>query len=172
MAKHDQKGRSTGDAKHVRFYWWLLESEAYRALSPSARALLIELYALYNSQNNGEMFLGVRDAAKLTNVSKATAARAFSELEVRGFIRAKQRGSFDYKKRHATTWILTEYEYAGRAPTKDFKRWQSGMNLKPGITGETDGTAGETVSKKRNSKTSKNDADGIAGETVIPFRAS
>ena len=37
-----------GDAPHVRFYGWLLNSPAYLSLSCPARALLVEVTRLYN----------------------------------------------------------------------------------------------------------------------------
>ena len=47
-----------------------------------------------------------------------------------GFIKAKQKGSFDYKARHSTRWILTLYDYNGQPATKDFMRARPGENEK------------------------------------------
>lgn len=41
----------------------LLSSNAYRSLSCAARALLVELVMLHNGENNGSLYLSVRDAA-------------------------------------------------------------------------------------------------------------
>lgn len=120
----DAKGRSVGDARHVRFYQWLLTSDAYRALDCTARALLVEFYSLYNGMNNGALFLSVREAARRLGVAPNTAQKAIRQLEDKGFIRSKLKGSFDWKGGHATSWILTEFEYAGQLATKDFMRWQ------------------------------------------------
>ncbi|PLX36036.1 MAG: hypothetical protein C0605_08365 [Hyphomicrobiales bacterium] len=49
--------------------------------------------------------------------------KAFHELEEKGFIKSKQKGGFDFKIRHATTWILTEYGHGGKLATKDFMSW-------------------------------------------------
>jgi len=126
------KGRSVGDARHVRLYHWLLKSEAYRSLDCTARALLVEFYSLYNGMNNGELFLSVREAARRLGVAPNTAQKAIRQLEHKGFIRPNQRGSFHWKAGHATSWILTEYEYAGKLATKDFMRWQlNGEKQKP-----------------------------------------
>lgn len=118
-------GRSAPDAKHVRLHRWMMESAAWRSLSVGPRALLVELYALYNGQNNGDLFLSATEAGKRLSVGKSTAHRWFAELEERGFIRARQRGAFNQKVRHATTWILPEFNFAGQSATKDFMRWQS-----------------------------------------------
>lgn len=117
-------GRSAKQERYVRHWYWQLNSEAWKALSMTARCLEMELKALFNGANNGEIFLSVREAAKRLGVSPNTAAKAFRELEEKCFIIAKQRGHFDWKQRHATSWILTEFEYNGKAATKDFMRWK------------------------------------------------
>lgn len=90
----------------------------------TARCLEMELKALHNGSNNGNFFLSVREAAKRLGIAPNTAARAFNELEEKGFIKPKQKGAFAWKVRHATSWILTEFEYNGQLATKDFMRWQ------------------------------------------------
>ena len=95
-----------------------------------ARSLLVELHSLSNGTNNGQMFLSVREAAKHLNVVLNTAVKAFAELVDLCFIRATQKGSYTLKQRHSTPWVLTEYEYAGQLPSKDFARWSHKI-LKP-----------------------------------------
>jgi len=102
----------------------MLRSPAYRSLDCYARCLLIELNRLYRPGKNGSLFLSTRMAAELLNASPQTAMRAFHALADRGFIKARQRGDFNWKARHATTWVLTEFEHAGSIPTKEFTRWQ------------------------------------------------
>lgn len=125
MAKANAKGRSKTSLRFVLNYEWMLKSPAYRSLSCYSRCLLQEIKRLYNGGNNGELYLSVRGAAELLNIHKDTAAKAFSELEEKGFIRAKTKGSFSQKVRHATTWILAEYEYAGQLATKNFMSWRA-----------------------------------------------
>lgn len=119
----DPTGRSLGDGKHVRLYRWVLKSAAWRSLSPVARSILIELYDLYDGQNNGNVFLSVRRAALALNIGKNAAAVGLKQLQERGFIKARQKGAFSLKARHATTWVLTEFEFADQLATKDFTRW-------------------------------------------------
>lgn len=139
--RSDDTGRSVGEPKHVRLYRWMMQSEAWRHLSLRARCLLIELYDLYNGANNGELFMSVRDAARRLAVSKNTAVRLFHELGDKGFIRARQRGSFAWKARHATSWILTEFGYAGQTPTKEFMRWRDERQFQNAVlAGGTNGT--------------------------------
>lgn len=126
--KMHPNGRSKDDAKHIRHYKWQLTCEAWKSLSMTARCMEMELKALYNGDNNGELFLSIREAARRLGVAANTASKAFDELVEKGFIRPYEKGSFNYKKRHATSWILTEYEYRGQLPTKDFMRWQVRKN--------------------------------------------
>jgi hypothetical protein len=123
-----RRAKSSGPLKHVRLHRWLLESPAYRSLSLAARCLMVELYDRFNGENNGNVFLSVRDAAACLGIGKNRAGEAFGELEAKGFIRARQRGSFQWKTRQATTWVLTEYEFAGQPATKSFMRWRPAEN--------------------------------------------
>ena len=126
----DATGRSKGgDGQHARLYRWEIESLAYRSLSVGARALLVELKALYNGNNNGDLFLSAREAAKRLNTGRSFAARRFLELQNRGFIRPKEIGAFNRKalagSGKATSWVLTEFPIGNAvAGTKDFMRWQ------------------------------------------------
>jgi len=117
------------DAPHVRFYRFELVSAAYRSLSVGARALLVELKALYNGRNNGDLFLSCRKAAERLNCSKSLAAELFLELCDRGFIRPKDLGAFSMKaaagQGKATTWVLTEFPIGNAVQgTKEFMHWQ------------------------------------------------
>ena len=122
-SKVNAKGRNY-DAKHVRFYWHLLESEAYRHASPVARCLLTELEYRYNGENNGYIAMSVREAADRLGCGKNQAATAFHDLEHLGFIRCRQRGAFTNKRRLASEWILTEHPFTGQKATKDYKQWR------------------------------------------------
>lgn len=110
--------------RHVRIHHWLMRSAAWKSLSCDARAVFIELYALFDGSNNGRMFLSIRDAASRVNVGKTTAAAALMQLVDRGFVRPNVKGAFTLKQRHATSWVLTEFEHAGQLATKDFMGWQ------------------------------------------------
>ena len=55
---------------YARFYRWELESVAFRWLSVAARALLLELKALYTGSNNGSLFLSVREGARRLGIGK------------------------------------------------------------------------------------------------------
>lgn len=101
-----------------------MKTKAWQSLSPAARSIYVELAQRYNGFNNGEISLSVREAARLVHVAKDTASKALHELETKGFIKRRLCGSFNFKLRHATTWILTEFGLDGSPPTKEFFSWR------------------------------------------------
>ena len=121
----DETGRSIGSAHHVRLYSWLLKTPAWRSLTTQSVAVYIAIAQRYFGSNNGEISLSVREAARLVNIAKDTASKCFQELETKGFIRRNVCGSFDWKLKQATTWILTEHPLGQETATKDFMRWTS-----------------------------------------------
>lgn len=104
----------------------LLRSNAYRSLSPNARSLLIELISMYNGDNNGSLYLSVRDAAARMGVADLSAAsRAFDDLRDMGFVvltvDATFRGGSSGKSR-ARCWRLTFEPGPGRKlATHDYR---------------------------------------------------
>ena len=96
------------NAKHVRLYAKMMDSAAYRSLSPVARAVHLEVQLRHNGSNNGKIPLSCREAAKLVNVSKDSAAQAFKMLQDRGFLKIGTPSAFNVKTRQATRWILTD----------------------------------------------------------------
>ena len=119
----DATGRSIGQTRFLMLEHWILKTPAWRSLPPASRALYVEIAQRFNGSNNGEIFLSVRDAAKFVNIAKDTATKSFHELEAKGFIRRYVCGSFNWKRKHATTWILTEHAFGDQLATKDFASW-------------------------------------------------
>jgi len=103
----------------------ILHSPAYRALSPNDRSLLVELISIYNGDNNGSLYLSVRDAANRMGVADLSAAsRSFDVLQSLGFIQLTQDAHFYVKaaeKSRARCWRLTWQVGPGRkAPSWEF----------------------------------------------------
>src|SRR3546814_8378969 len=96
----------------------LLTTPAYRALSPNARSLLVELAMMENGKNNGSLFLSVRDAAHRMGVSDPkTAGAAFDELQDLGFVDMVADAHFAIKAgkgSRARVWRLTWPAVAGK----------------------------------------------------------
>lgn len=122
------KGRSGSGPRFTRLTHNLMASNAYRALSPNARSLLLELAMMENGRNNGTgLYLSVRDAAARMGVADPnTACAAFAELETLGFIAATAEAHFAVKAgagSRARYWRLTWEAMHGRmGPTVDYEK--------------------------------------------------
>ena len=120
------KALSTRSQKHKRYVGFdynLLETEAFKHLTGGAFKLLAMVKKRYNGVNNGEISFSVREGRDLLGNSVNTISRYFDELVDKGFLKIKEKGSFSYKKRHATTWIITCEEYNNQK-SRDFKHWK------------------------------------------------
>lgn len=84
--KADAKGRSPENGRHVRFHLWMMDTGAFRDLSPHEVRLLLEVYSLYSGKNNGWVFLSRRNAARRCKMSKDTASKCFQSLIKHGFL--------------------------------------------------------------------------------------
>src|SRR5436305_1600560 len=93
------KGRSISPVERfIGIRRSLLHSPHFSALSSTSRALLLELQAMFNGSNNGEIFLSVRDAtARLGMVDFKAAQAAFLELRQLGWITETIAGCFAVK---------------------------------------------------------------------------
>ena len=99
-------------------------TRAYQSLSLGAKALLVELYKRHNGVNNGKIPLSVREVSTILRVGRNRPTALFRELLATGFVRIAHKGSYEQKTRHATTWILTEFDYNGKDATKEFMKWR------------------------------------------------
>jgi len=125
VSKHDNRGRSRG-TPHVRLDHSVFYSSSYRALAPVSKAMLWELVGLFNGSNNGDLWLGVRDAAALIGVTdKEAASNALKALMEHGLIAITSGGYFHIKERHATCYRLTWMGAGGRAPTNEWRDWRA-----------------------------------------------
>ena len=152
-----KKGRKPHGPPFVQLHWYLLDSNAWKALSYVGRAAFIELARLYNGHNTGQLALSARTLAERLGCSKATAARALNELEEKGFVGVQKLGTFRRRDRLATEYFLTLYrnDVNYDLPTKAFMRWQRyGLkSAKHSLTGETEQSKlGSTVSPMKPSQ--------------------
>jgi hypothetical protein len=92
----------------VPIHYAMLDSEAWRALSPGARALYIALRRRVPRGRN-EVYLSQRQAEKEVGSSRRLIARWFRELEHFGFIVMSSPGCLGVEgKGKAPHWRLTE----------------------------------------------------------------
>lgn len=105
------KGRNDYGGRFVRLPHKLLQSNAYRALTTQSRALLTELVMLHDGNNNGSLYLSVRDAGDRIGLADLTAVKkAFDQLIELGFIEMTKEGHFSVKAgetSRARCWRLT-----------------------------------------------------------------
>ena len=117
LSAHAQKHK-----RYVGFDYQLLETEAFKYLTGGAFKLLALVKKRYNGVNNGHISFSVREGRDLLGCSVNTISRYFDELVNKGFLKIKEKGSFNYKKRHASTWIITSDKYNNET-SRDFKHW-------------------------------------------------
>lgn len=126
------KGRAgIGNEPHVRLYAHELDCPAYRTLAPDARALLVELRALYRPSTGNVVFLSLREAMRRIGVGQRRAQAAFTALIERGWITVETPGGFTYKTRHATSYRLENQAgpTSDAKPSKAYMRWQPEADL-------------------------------------------
>lgn len=120
------KSRKRSDMSHARIYAAWLDLPAWQALTPYAKALLIELLARYRPMNGNHLPLSGRRAADFLNCSRNAASSAINLLEETGWIRVEQVGTGLSGRRcnRATHYRLTMFPGDDwTAPTRDFERW-------------------------------------------------
>jgi DNA-binding transcriptional MocR family regulator len=130
-----KRRRTNPNNKFVMLERWFWRCEAWQALPHPARSLYIELEMLYTGSNNGELFLSIRDAAKLLHTGARQAQAAFQALEAGGFIRATRKGSRTRRgeQRLATCWRLTKHadDVSGTPASSDFMKPRKNPTVSP-----------------------------------------
>lgn len=115
-------GRSEGGGQYLPISYRMAQTKAFRSLTGTTLKVWIELRIRYNGHNNGLVSLSLREAAALLGMSQTTAQRALIELEEKGFIKRRTRGSWYGRK--AAEFILADKSYDGHEPTRDWQRWR------------------------------------------------
>lgn len=127
-SKTHKNGRSKSPTgRFARLPHEVLLSPAYRSLTPNARSLLVEFMAMDTGQNNGSLWLSVRDgAARIGLSNKDSAASAFAELEGAGLLRKTKDAHFSVKASEtsrARCWRLTFIYAIGVGRTDEWKQF-------------------------------------------------
>jgi hypothetical protein len=126
--KRRQKPLVNGRSASERFSklpHYMQKSEAWRTMSPNAKAIYLEVLLRYDGGNNGEISYSVREASTI-GIGRTAAANALKELRERGFLVIHRDSSFHVKSREARCWRLTALECGNALATKDFMRWRPG----------------------------------------------
>ena len=108
MGKRYPKSKLPPGLTFAAMYEWEMALPAWRMMSAHGRCLVLELRRKYNTRNNGEIVMSVREAAELLHCNKDTAHRALREVQAKGWAIPTQMGHFDQKtNKTATTWRIT-----------------------------------------------------------------
>ena len=135
MGRSEKKYRGKPSGKWASMPLSIMDTPAWRALSTAAQALYPWLAMEFKGKsynNNGQIKLSVRQAALKMGVSKDTAARAFCDLQAKGFIKVKKGGSLGISgmgkcpEYEITGFMLPEN---GRKANDDFKEWTEGKDF-------------------------------------------
>jgi hypothetical protein len=152
MARGRQKTNKTGRNERYEHFTMLtrdlMETPAWRALSPNAQALYPWLRLEWKgpkANNNGQIILSVRQAAKALGVARNTAARAFHHLQAKGFIAMTEMPALGvFGEAKAPKYELTELGMPfgqSNQGRRLYKRWRKGADF-PVITVKTNNPNG------------------------------
>ena len=103
-----------------------MATPAWRAMSPGARLLNIELRGRLRNDhlNNGKVFLSCRYAAKAIGATSRSVVRWYAENEHYGFLRKTSEGFLGSDGRGiAAHYRFTEFPHGTHPPTRDFEKW-------------------------------------------------
>jgi DNA-binding transcriptional MocR family regulator len=109
-----------------------MSTPAWRALSPCAQALYPWLKLEWRgpkANNNGRIALSVRQAAEKMGVSINTAAKAFHDLQAKGFLVVKKAAHLGVKGQATSPeFELTEIALPGKdeRPRRQYLDWKPG----------------------------------------------
>lgn len=127
MAKSNKTGRTRGSmGRFISLPLYMLQSAAWRSLSPVERCCYLEIIQRYNGSNNGRLAMSARSLALAIGVNRATSSRALQSLIAVGLIEVVQSSAFSCKVKRAAEYRVTIHrcDVTGDLPSKTFMRWQ------------------------------------------------
>lgn len=122
IRKANATGRNEGGEQYVPLSYNMVRSPAWRNLSGSAIKVWLEIRCRYHGGNNGKLSLSLDEAARLLGIGKATVARAFTELEAKGFLTLTRKGQ--WYGRQASEYAITDRSLNGHPATKAWKHYR------------------------------------------------
>ena len=122
MARRRNKNFGNSSGKYARLPLAVIDTPAWRTLSLSAQALFPWLLMEFKGDkynNNGKISLSVRQAVERMGVARDTAAKAFRDLQAKGFIVVKKGASLGVEghgkcPEYEITFITTLHEEASK----------------------------------------------------------
>lgn len=145
---------------HVRIYWDLLDSMAWRSLGYASQSLFLLMRRKLLGTNNGNISATLGDLKHYGWTSSSTLARALKELQTLGFIAVTRQGGIAFGQKVCTLYRFTDvdvYEHPklGIEPitaTYDWKRFSTLAEASNALKAESSNTLGLRISKRVGSK--------------------
>lgn len=128
-ARPNKKGRDPHAGEHGTYlHRALVESDAFRALTPIARLVFIQLMLEWKGSkfsNNGKLRLSTRQAAVKVGCDKGTVSAAFHDLQKKGFIIVTSLGALGVRGvARGPTYEITQWPLPGEKMAKKlYKQW-------------------------------------------------
>lgn len=159
-------GRNTA-IHYVAFDRSFLECEAWRELSLSAKAIypfVVLEWRGPNNNNNGKIRLSVRQAAQKTGMGNNAAARAFHDLQAKGFLHVTKTGCLGSDgEARGPSYEITEKHMPGldrQNARRLFDKWKPGQDfpvIKHNANNPTGRNKGKNPSPKERQERVQND---------------
>lgn len=93
---------------HVRLYWSVIDSMAWRALSYSSQSVYITMRRRLQSTNNGNISAALTDMRHYGITSSATLSKALRELQTVGLIAMTRQGGIAYGRQFCSLYRFTD----------------------------------------------------------------
>ena len=120
------KSNRKSEGQYLPLPYSQLRSPAWRSLSGAAVRVWLELHTRFNGANNGAVRLSYAEAADALGIGKATAQRAFQNLQDKGFLVLEKEGNWYHRQAHE--WRLTTKPTNGpkgrASPTNEWRQWK------------------------------------------------
>lgn len=114
------KWGKAGAPQFIQFFYYMIDHEAFRTLSPSAVVVFIALRRKYNGANANDLSLTYSELHDNYGLATATSARAFKQLVEHGFIDIKVHGGLrvGMKTKACNIFALSERWKKYKKPTE------------------------------------------------------
>ena len=126
--KHPGKPHKRNHGQFVAIPYSMIEHQSYKALSPDAKCVLVEMHLGFHGHNNGRVGFSIRQAAECLHSGKGRATRAMNELQERRFIICHAQSSFNMKTKKSREWEITSREMPNGPPSHAWKKLKHGSN--------------------------------------------
>jgi len=105
----------------------LIASDAFLTMHPTANKLFLLLQSQW--RHDRPVGYGVREAAKKIGCAHNTAAKAFQELEKRGFIIREEESFFNSRngsraREWRLTWVPYTWDGYEKPPSNEWEQWE------------------------------------------------